>query len=405
MSSRDALAQANIELERRAQERTSELVKINDCLRKQIAERERIEEALQKSETRYRTLVETAREIIWTVDADGHYNYVSPSMTRVLGYTPEEIMGLDPLETLTPATRERLLRVFTEGFRPEQNGMPAATASRTFEVEQLCKDGSTVWMEITATPLRGIDGTIDGILGVSREISERKQIEEMKTEFMTVAAHELQTPLTSIIGYSELLLIRDDFTARERRDCLHRIHTQAGNLAALVSRLLGIWNETGSTLPACTKPWPLKELFEDVVETYRRRSPIHEFETAISPIPMTLLISKERMKEILVNVLDNAMQYSPEGGLIRLMCEPIGERCQFSIEDHGIGMTPEQVPRIFDRFYRADTSNTALPGLGLGMSLVKSLVEAEGGQVWVESAYGKGTTVCFSLPCGFAGAS
>ncbi len=87
-----------------------------------------------------------------------------------------------------------------------------------------------------------------------------------------------------------------------------------------------------------------------------------------------------------------------------MTCELIGDRCQFSVQDEGIGMTPDQVSKIFNRFYRANTSDTAVPGLGLGMSLVKSLIEAEGGQVWVESAYGKGTTVRFALPVGFADA-
>ena len=405
MASRSALANANKELERRAEERTAELVRINDRLRMQIAECERIEEALQQSETRYRTLVETAREIIWTVDTNGRYTYVSPSVTRVLGYSPQEMLLLDPLETVTSSSRVLLMNLFSGVFAPQDHSMERGSASQTLEVEQRCKDGSFVWMEITATVLLGPAGTTDGILGVSREISERKQIEEMKTEFMTTAAHELQTPLTSIVGYSELLLIRDDLSEEDKRDCLHRIHAQAGNLAALVSRLLGIWNETGSTLRADATPWLVRESVEEIVESFRKQSAIHKFEIQFPEQPVKLTIARDSLFEVLVNILHNAMQYSPEGGWIRLRCELMEDRCQFSVEDEGIGMTPEQVPKVFDRFYRANTSNTAVPGLGLGMSFVKALIEAEGGRVWIESAYGKGTVVKFSLPCGFANAS
>ncbi len=114
MASQAALSRANQELERRAEQRTAELVRINDRLRMQIAERERVEEALQQSELRYRTLVENAREIIWTVDMKGRYTYVSPSVNQVLGYTPEEIVLLDPLEMFTPASRELLMQVYAE---------------------------------------------------------------------------------------------------------------------------------------------------------------------------------------------------------------------------------------------------------------------------------------------------
>jgi PAS domain S-box-containing protein len=405
MASRASLARANEELEKRFQERTAELVRINDRLRMQIAECERIEEALQKSEARYRTLVETAREIIWTLDKNGKYTYVSPSVTRVLGFSPEEMMSLDPLDTVRPASRDLLMHFFSEEFTSDGSRSEHRSTSRTLVVEYCCKDGSFVWMEITATVLPGPAGTIDGILGVSREISERKQIEEMKTEFMTTAAHELQTPLTSIVGYSELLLIRDDFSEAEKRDCLRRINAQAGNLAALVSRLLGVWSETGRTFSADSTTWYLRESVEEIVASFRRQTSIHRFEIVFPQQPVSLTIAKGPFTEILVNVLNNAMQYSPDGGSIRLTCELSEDRCQFSVEDEGIGMTPEQVPRIFDRFYRADTSNTALSGLGLGMSLVKSLIESAGGRVWVESAYGKGTAVRFSLPCGFADAS
>jgi PAS domain S-box-containing protein len=405
MASRAALAKANKELERRAEERTAELVRINDHLRMQIAERERIEEALQQSELRYRTLVETAREIIWTVDLKGRYTYVSPSVSQVLGYTPEEVVLLDPLEMLTPASRTLLIQVYAEELASEEPRLIGDARSRTVEAEHRCKDGSTVWMETTATVLRGPTGVPAGILGVSREISNRKQIEEMKTEFITTAAHELQTPLTSIIGYSELLLIRDDLSEDETKECLSRIHAQARNLAALVSRLLSVWkSNTGRVIPVDPAPWPMKESIEEIVDSFRTQSKNHRFEAVFPEQPVVLRIQRKALNEVLTSILNNALKYSPEGGLIRLTCELIGDRCHFSIQDEGIGMTPDQASRVFDRFYRADTSNTAVPGLGIGMSLVKSLIEAEGGQVWIESAYGKGTTVRFSLPVGFADA-
>jgi len=104
------------------------------------------------------------------------------------------------------------------------------------------------------------------------------------------------------------------------------------------------------------------------------------------------------MRQVLENILSNAVKYSPEGGEILITGEIVEDHYQVSIEDQGIGMTPDQIEKMFDKFYRADASNTAIPGTGLGMSIVKYLVEAHGGEVWVESTHGKGTTVTFTIP-------
>ncbi len=193
-------------------------------------------------------------------------------------------------------------KLTSEGPPPDREGL-----SRTIEVEHRRKDGSTVWMEITATVLQGPSGARAGILGVSREISDRKQIEEMKTEFVTTAAHELQTPLTSIIGYSELLLIRDDLSQEETKDCLTRIHAQARNLASLVSRLLSVWkSDTGRFIPVDPEPWQVRESIEEIIDSFRKQSKIHRFETVFPEQPVHLMMGRRFLTDVLTTILNNA---------------------------------------------------------------------------------------------------
>ncbi|MBW2635810.1 MAG: histidine kinase, partial [Deltaproteobacteria bacterium] len=124
----------------------------------------------------------------------------------------------------------------------------------------------------------------------------------------------------------------------------------------------------------------------------------HRFETVLSEKAVPLIIDKEKMGQVLKNLVGNAVKYSPGGGLIRVSGEQLGDHYQVSVEDQGMGMTPEQIDKVFDKFYRVDASNTAIEGTGLGMTIVKHIVEAHGGKVRIESELGKGTTVRFTIP-------
>jgi signal transduction histidine kinase len=140
-----------------------------------------------------------------------------------------------------------------------------------------------------------------------------------------------------------------------------------------------------------------------LVATYRSQSSTHHFEIDLPDEPIVLLTDEHRMRDVFDNLLSNAVKYSPNGGTIRVTCQVTGKECVFTVEDQGIGMSPQQVQRVFDKFYRADHSNTAMPGMGVGMTIVKYIIEAQGGKVRVESSVGKGTTVTFTLSRAVAG--
>jgi len=242
-------------------------------------------------------------------------------------------------------------------------------------------------------------GKQTGIITTMHDVTYEREIDRMKTEFISTAAHELRTPLTSIQGFSELLKIRDDMTEDERKECLSYINAQSVNLAAIINDLLDISRiESGKGFSLDKAPCNIAELIREMVPSFQVQSKKHQFDLILSEEPIEMMADIDKMRQVFENILSNAVKYSPEGGEIRITGEIVEDRYQVSIEDKGIGMIPDQVERIFDKFYRADYSNTAIPGTGLGMNIVKYLVEAHGGEMRVESEVGKGTTVRFTIP-------
>jgi PAS domain S-box-containing protein len=243
------------------------------------------------------------------------------------------------------------------------------------------------------------DGKQTGIVTIMHDVTYEREVDRMKTEFISTAAHELRTPLTSIQGFSEILSTRDDIEDEEKRKFLTYISKQSVNLGTIISNLLDISRiESGRELSLHTVPGDIADIIRSIVPYFQDTSPGYSFEIIVPEEPMELCLDREKVGRVLENILSNAVKYSPGGGVIRISGRVIQDHYQVSVEDQGIGMSREQWERIFDKFYRADTSNTAIPGTGLGMSIVKYLVEAHGGKVWVESELAKGTTVHFTLP-------
>ncbi|MBI5570701.1 MAG: PAS domain S-box protein [Desulfomonile tiedjei] len=398
LSADEAMTEATAELEARFQERTAELRQVREMLVDERAERQEIERALEATETRYRTLVENAGDVIWCINRDMRFSYVSPSVTSVLGYAVDEILNLDPLDLMPPFSREPFLNMCRETLELQDDRTTHSSASRTQEIEGFHKDGSTRWLEVGATALTEAGRPV-GILAVARDITDRKRIEQAKADFLTTAAHELRGPLTSILGYSELLLIKDDLSPEEKERCLTRINDQAGHLARLVTTLLEISHlESGEEWTLNLSRRRVDEVIRAVIKRFRQQNTSRQVDVTLTDNLPEFFLDERALTEVLQRILTNAAVYSPQGSPIGVTCAATGDQCEIAIQDRGIGMTAEQIERLFDKFYRGDSSNKATPGLGLGMTVVKRIVEAMGGRVKVESEYGQGTTVTFTLP-------
>lgn len=236
-----------------------------------------------------------------------------------------------------------------------------------------------------------------------RDVTHETEVDRMKSEFLTTAAHELRTPMVSVYGFTELLLNRPVPEGR-RRDMLETIHRQASLLINMVNELLDLARiEARQGKDMKREPRRLGELLQQAVGGMMVHGDDRRVQLHSAHDDAELLVDPEKINRALTNVLSNAFKYSPGGGAIAL-CTLDGELAGapavgVRITDQGIGMTPAQLSRVFERFYRADPSGN-IPGTGLGMSLVKEIVELHQGRVDVDSEEGVGTTVTLWLPQG-----
>jgi len=254
-------------------------------------------------------------------------------------------------------------------------------------------------MQARTSVIHDKEGKETGIVTIIHDVTHEREVDRMKTEFISTAAHELRTPLTSIQGFSEILLMREDLKAEEKKKYLGYINKQSVGLARIINDLLDISRiESGGGFSLnkvlCNAGEAIKQIIPYFQEQYQK----HRFEMILPKESLDLFCDKEKMGQVLKNLLSNAAKYSPEGSLIRVTGETSGDHYQMTVEDQGLGMTPVQVENIFDKFYRVDSSNAAIEGTGLGMTIVKYIVDAHGGKVWVESELGKGTVVTFTIP-------
>lgn len=250
-------------------------------------------------------------------------------------------------------------------------------------------------VSVIDTPKTGFSGCIT----ILHDVTEERQVERMKSEFVSTAAHELRTPLATIIGYADLLLMKEDWSKKEQRDYLGLIQEKAERLGDIVSDLLDISRiESGEGVLLDPKPCSLELLCKEVVRSFRHQSEKHTFEVESSG-SASICADRYAVLQILENLISNALKYSPQGGLIKISVSRHGCYCRCSVTDQGMGMTSVQVEKVYDKFYRVDATNTAVSGTGLGMTIVKHLVDAHGGKIDISSTPDQGTTVTVAFPC------
>ena len=250
------------------------------------------------------------------------------------------------------------------------------------------------------TVIRSSEGEFRGCIAFLHDVTEQREVDKMKSEFVSTAAHELRTPLATIVGYTDLLLNGGNDAREHLGDFLIQIQQKAERLAEIVSDLLDISRiESGEALKMVPRAFQLGELCHEVVNGYAAISEKHKIRLALQEdSPIQVYVDRYAFDQILENVLSNAIKYSPEGGEILVNTSiSDGQGC-LSVSDSGIGMSPEEVEHIYEKFYRANTANTAIAGTGLGMTIVKHLVEAQKGSIRIESEPRQGTTVYLSFP-------
>jgi len=241
-----------------------------------------------------------------------------------------------------------------------------------------------------------------GTVSIFRDVTKEVEVDRAKTDFVSTVSHELRTPMTSIKGYADLMLLGAAGVMNDdQKRFLSIIKSNADRLSGLVNDLLDISRIEGGRVELDVKPLTLESVVDYVSNSLRGK--IEEKELSLSidlpPDLPTVLGDRDRVIQILMNLVGNAFQYTKPGGGIRVSALRVGGMVQVDVADTGIGISPEVQAKVFDRFYRADDPDVQeFAGTGLGLAIVKNLVEMLRGKIWLESEMGKGTTFSFTLP-------
>ena len=405
----EELQKAKEELEHRVRDRTAALLKTNEQLQLEIGERKRIEEALRENERRYRLLAENVTDVIWTMDLDQRLTYVGPSVTRQRGYSVEEALSQTMEEILTPACLELAVGVISEELDIEAMEQTEPQRSRTVELEMRCKDGSVIWTETTANILRDADGEAIGIMGVSRDITDRKRADEKLQQTMAelarsnaeleqfayVASHDLQEPLRMVSSYVQLLARRykGKFDA-DADDFISYAVDGASRMQSLINDLLSY-----SRVGRLGKPFALTDCEAVLYGTITNLNvAIQESGAVITHDPLpTIMADGSQIMQVFQNLIGNAIKFrGDEPPHIHVSAERREDSWVFSVRDNGIGIAPEFHQRVFLVFQRLH-SRSEYPGTGAGLAICQKIVGRHGGSIWVESEPGKGAVFYFTI--------
>jgi len=361
--------------------------------------RQRAEHALQNALTqaeeardRIETILKSVADGLIFTDMDNRIILSSASVTTLLGKKSSEIF----LQPLAVAIADKNVEEHISSIKANGENEMTLELELTGGVQ-----GQGRIIQAKSSLVRGQNGRKEGVITLLRDVSRERELDRMKSEFISTAAHELRTPLNTVSGYAQLLLSDQEFDAQQQADFLSIINQKAEVLEQIINDLLNISRVESGQILSLQKDWhDLVPVLDKLIRQYQKGCKTHRFELSLPGKPMELMLDMGKFVQVMENLLLNAVKFSSKGSIIQLICEVFARELQISVKDRGCGMTPEQVKKVFDKFYRVDSSNTAEAGLGLGMSIVKSFVEAHGGRIWVESELGQGTTVSFTLPLG-----
>ncbi|MGV8944953.1 MAG: transporter substrate-binding domain-containing protein [Lutibacter sp.] len=368
---------------------------------------------LQKSEEKFRIITENSSDIIWHIDSNFLLTYISRSDERIRGFKKEEIIGSSLFSILKPEGIELIKEANKRRMIDFSNGI--ASAPVIYELEEICKDGSWVWIEATATAHFDQNGNITGYHGVSRDISERKKAEQLlnekenqlrelvstKDKLFSIIAHDLRSPFNAILGLSELLIENTrDFEVAESKKYLGIINSSAKSTLILLDNLLN-WAkaQTGQIIYKPEKT-NLSTVVREILEISNSIAKLKNISlNYIQTEDIEVYADLNMLKTILRNLISNATKYSRSNGEIYISAVQNKNNIEITISDNGVGMSEETQNKLFKIDTNITTTGTANEkGSGLGLILCKEFVEKHGGKIWAKSELGKGSSFVFSLP-------
>jgi PAS domain S-box-containing protein len=382
----------------RTHEPTERELRLLDVLARQAAdliERKQAEEALKESEMRLQTTLNASRMGSWDLDLQTGAVIWNKQQYKLLGLDWASLKDV-------PLTPDRLFRyIHPEDSSRAEKRLQAAREGKgdyedSFRIVR-ANDGEIRWMARYGRKTKARDGSYSHLSGVMYDITEQKNLERQKDEFIGIASHELKTPVTGITIYAELI----NGIFREKGDEEHvelseKLILEINRLVKLINDLLDTTRITKGHLPLNLEEFDLDALIEEIMGSLKFSSSDHQI-IFHPPQPLKVRADRNRIHQVITNLLSNAIKYSPDSREVHVMTETTEEGVKVSVKDTGIGIPEELQPKIFNGFSRVSFPHN-FPGVGLGLYISSEIIRRHGGRICVESELDKGSVFYFVLP-------
>jgi two-component system, OmpR family, sensor histidine kinase VicK len=376
-------------------DRTAELRQVNLSLQQEINDRKQAENALRRSEEQLSLITNALPVLIAYVDADQNYQFNNQAYQQWLGKTPNSIQG----QPLKQAWGE-------DCYQRMEPWVKQALAGEVvlYENEIQWADGTPRSVSITYIPHQDGEGkhkTIKGFFSLITDITDRKAIERMKDEFISVVSHELRTPLTSIHSALKILATgRLGNLSSDGQQMLEIADENTDRLVRLVNNVLDLQRIESGAVTMERQVCNAADLMVTATEAMQAMAQQHDIQLSTAPVEHDIWADADYLVQALTNLLSNAIKFSLPEGKVWLTAEVLpNQQLQFKVQDQGPGIPPEQLERIFDRFHQVDSSDSRKKGgTGLGLTICRKIIEQHGGRIWAESTVGEGSSFIFTVP-------
>jgi two-component system, OmpR family, phosphate regulon sensor histidine kinase PhoR len=360
-------------------------------LEKVFARQQELERQIAGRESGTQTILAAMQDGLLVVDERRRVTLMNPTFERLFELR-EPAVGILLVEAVRHATLDRLIAETLRTGQAMRGELSLADLQTHGERD----------IEVSAVPIRKADDTITGAVVLFHDITQLKRLDQIRRDFVANVSHELRTPLSILRGYIEMLLDNPKTSREELARLLSIMERHSKRLGLLVDDVLSLAQLESPSAKLELGATRVGDLFDNVVRDWKEKLAAKNLKVVVD-LPsesLTLRADEARLHEVLYNLLENAVKYSHENGQILLRATQCGSEIVLSVSDNGIGIGKEQLPRIFERFYRVDKarSSESTRGTGLGLAIVKHIAQLHGGRVEAESELGHGTTIRVVLP-------
>lgn len=347
----------------------------------------------ENAETKFGLAIEAAQMGSWHIDPKTKHLHYNTTLAKLYGYEGEEMMTYDQaIAQVTEDCREKLVEEIEKAIN--DGGVYDVTFT-----QHRFNDNEIIWLRSLGKITQDEHGNYTIFSGVVMDITELKQDEQRKNDFIGMVSHELKTPLTSLKGYAQILHSRakkqeDTFAA----NALTKVTDQVKKMTAMINGFLNISRLESGKIHLSKQHFNIDELIQENIEESDILITTHNIIFG-SCASVNVFADRDKIGSVISNMISNAVKYSPEGKDIEIHCELIDKHIQISIKDQGMGIEQKDIPKLFDRFYRVESNQTQLiSGFGIGLYLSAEIIRRHHGKIWVESQHGLGSTFFFTLP-------